>query len=739
MSVASNATTEISENVSTLTGSSPIKKGQQSVAGHVREEVAERIVKKVIESVDLEKFWELLALKDKRGDFSTNLESDSLKKGESPVDYLNRLSDLVHKEHQEKELICFVNCEHNSFPHPTRSECRPDFVAIRKSRDEVWEQKSVSKKFKDHEWSHLEATGEIRSAGKGPAKAQLQAASYTNYLLQARPDLTHVLGIYVSEKGFRLALSNACGIAYLTPLRWDDESAGPILYAWITRLYDPFKDPTITRVARPNDVTFTLRTADETFSGCRLIKTGIAFGRRTTIFEVPNTSIVIKYQYIEPGRRFSEPATLTHIHDTVPFPGIVQVRIPTKLLPEADQVTVKLERQVSARKGTKKEQKIETRQRTCLVMVDRGMSLMTAETPQAALIAIYDLLEVSRCLYRERSTLHRDISEGNALLRSKPSTTTEEMEKKFKDMHFATSLLGEDGPDPKAGRLQTPLLLIDFDMGEIKGREIAGVRKERTGTPIFMARVVRSGRILSGSHHFPAMPQLEAGLENYSKHLPNRLTTFAPNRAEEQYLEEDQVLEHFQHQLRYDGESAFWLLLWWAVQAKPLTPEDDNNVIRKRLWDDLTCGDDVQDSRFPLVDRFPRFVCHPAYQPLELLLKKMADQLKGDYELLDSVRLGNRNYDEYLHEALQRLIFEFLSQHGRENSPFLTLPKSPDLRKVENGTSMAQPLVTPPDPQEIFKHTPSNISTTKRGRGNHDEDEYSEEIRSSKRTRMQSP
>ncbi|CAG8649435.1 2327_t:CDS:2, partial [Acaulospora colombiana] len=665
----SESTSEITKMFSTLYKSSPVKKGQQSVAIHVRAEVAEHVVSKAIQDVRLEKFWELLDLKDRRLEFEEDYKGIHHKKNGCFVEFLNKLSSLVHKKFEEQEPIYFVKCENKPSPHPTESSCRPDFVAIRKSRDEAWEDKTVSQIFKDREWSHFEATGEIRSAGKTRDEAHLQAASYTNYLLQARPDLTHVLGIYVEEGGFRLALSNPCGIAYLNPLGWRNKSASAILCAWLTRLYDPFKDPIITRIAGPDDVTFSLRIVDTTYEGCRLINTGIAFGRRTTIFEGPDTDteddIVIKIQYIETDRRFSEPATLNHIHDQVPFPGVVRIKAQTTPFQEADKVIVKLEISENESDGTITT-RTETRHRTCLVMVDRGMSLMTAETPQAALIAIYDLLE-------ERSTFHRDISEGNALIRSKPSIATEAMEKKFKEMHFATSLLGEYGPDPKARRLQTPLLLIDFDMGEVLKDETEGEPKPRTTS---------------------------------------------------KYLEDEILLEQFQHELRYDAESVFWLLLWWAIQAKPDVQGWEGDCIKMTHWNALTGVIDKDDLRFYYIEPFPEEVLHPAYQPLETLLRAMGRQLAGDHGLMES-----RRDPEYLHESFQRLVFDFLCEHGRKNSDFFILKKSRHLREVQKAETMNQPKVTGSKAGQDSKASRSQAdsSVTKRGREPKDDEQVDEE------------
>lgn len=45
---------------------------------------------------------------------------------------------------------------------------------------------------------------------------------------------------------------------------------------------------------------------------------------------------------------------------------------------------------------------------------------MKMKTPKEALMVMYDLLEVTRILYREKNILHRDISSRNILVRPEP-------------------------------------------------------------------------------------------------------------------------------------------------------------------------------------------------------------------------------------------------------------------------------------------------------------------------------
>jgi hypothetical protein len=178
------------------------------------------------------------------------------------------------------------------------------------------------------------------------------------------------------------------------------------------------------------------------------------------------------------------------------------------------------------------------------------------------------------------------------------------------------------------------------------------------------------------------MPQLDAARALYHEYVGDRVQTFPKNEKESCDLGEDEPLSPFQHNLRYDAESVFWLLLWWSLQIKP---EDDNedpeDIIKSPYWHGLTGEIDLRDEIF--ITRFPRSILHRRYQPLEGLFKLMAGQLTGDHGLLPS-----RQHDEYLHEAFQRLILEFMLKNYHE--PFINLKVHDQLRKVDNDPIMSQ-------------------------------------------------
>jgi hypothetical protein len=244
------------------------------------------------------------------------------------------------------------------------------------------------------------------------------------------------------------------------------------------------------------------------------------------------------------------------------------------------------------------------------------------------------------------------------------------------------------------------------------------------GTPIFMARAVRQGQREQGEHEFFPMPELQDGYSRYKIYLERRFEEFPMNAKETVNLQADEDIQPFSHQLRYDAESVFWLLLWWAIQAKPEGDTLDKDRIKNTHWNLLTNTgeEEVEDPRSYYILKFPKMICHAEYRELEILLRSMSIHLRGDHGLVSS-----RSHPEYLHEVFQRLIFEFLSKHGKAKSKFLTLKKSEDLRKLQNQEQVVQPLPTSKRTWETSQATASHVaSSQKRKHGGGDDDDYTE-------------
>ena len=180
------------------------------------------------------------------------------------------------------------------------------------------------------------------------------------------------------------------------------------------------------------------------------------------------------------------------------------------------------------------------------------------------------------------------------------------------------------------------------------------------------------------------MPQLEAARGVYEHQYPERLPSFPPNVKTYHETDRTSLLPSFQHKLRYDAESVFWLFVWWSLQIRPAgsTSED---FLPTKCWNDLTSESDGRDAF--IYRNFPKGVLHPDYQPLEALLKQMASHLKGDHGLIQS-----RWHPEYLHEVFQRLILEFLFANYDEE--FMDLETHDEFRKVKVAIGVSQSSYT---------------------------------------------
>jgi len=224
-----------------------------------------------------------------------------------------------------------------------------------------------------------------------------QGATYTSFLLQARPDRNSVPGLYVDKSGLLFMITNAEGVQRTDMVPWTDPESAKLLYAFITRLYTPHDtmvDPTVERVQdEPGIFNITLTLEDNSKLRCLRYPHCIshaAFGRRTTIFikKASPTKIngqpiyVIKEQYREPDHRFDEPTIVNHIHKTGPFPGVIQ-------LIHYEEVKTSEGANVSSGK----------RNKVRLVETDWGTPFMDIKTPREVLRACYDLLESEFATY----------------------------------------------------------------------------------------------------------------------------------------------------------------------------------------------------------------------------------------------------------------------------------------------------------------------------------------------------
>ena len=222
------------------------------------------------------------------------------------------------------------------------------------------------------------------------------------------------------------------------------------------------------------------------------------------------------------------------------------------------------------------------------------------------------------------------------------------------------------------------------------------------GTPIFMARAAVVGRHLDPRRplYLVGLPQLsDEAHKVYKEILPDRLKQFPqPSEHQETFTRKCPTGKQpkWFHELRHDAESAFWLLIWWAVHICPKSKRDvkdaELSTISRDVWTLLTSVDisaprDHRNAFLELVTLDQSWL-DPAYVGMNTLFQQMADQIHSDLYWVnngtgDQCRPEMEKPD-FLHEALQRLIFNFLIEHKDEE--FMELETDATHRKTDAAT-----------------------------------------------------
>ena len=217
---------------------------------------------------------------------------------------------------------------------------------------------------------------------------------------------------------------------------------------------------------------------------------------------------------------------------------------------------------------------------------------------------------------------------------------------------------------------------------------------------MFMARSVVGGHPLATCRFLDlrGLPCLSGPAHAiYSKHLPERLERF-PQPVDDQAancvaisgeIDRDSLCSlPWTHELRHDAESSFWLLVWWAIHLRPKSSESSESSepsppseIESFIFNSLTSVnlETKRDRRGAFLDGLANEVpwLDLAYRELEPLFIQMACHLRGDLYWAN----GQMKNPEYLHEALQRIILNFLMKN--QTNGFMHLEKDPNPREVE--------------------------------------------------------
>lgn len=175
-------------------------------------------------------------------------------------------------------------------------------------------------------------------------------------------------------------------------------------------------------------------------------------------------------------------------------------------------------------------------------------------------------------------------------------------------------------------------------------------------------------------------PPVPNSPEIYARHHPDRIKKFpVEDDKVVRKPSPDSVNRQWRHELDHDAESVFWLLVYWAVGAQPAHRKKED--VSAFIWASLT---GTVASRTALLrslseEESLEEVTHSAFRPLLPLLSNLASFLVVDRHWLDKTEV--RNNEQYIPEAFQRLILQFILNNRAEE--FMTQPLDRQFRQVQ--------------------------------------------------------
>ena len=174
-----------------------------------------------------------------------------------------------------------------------------------------------------------------------------------------------------------------------------------------------------------------------------------------------------------------------------------------------------------------------------------------------------------------------------------------------------------------------------------------------------MARAIEFGNAVP----FPVdryMAPIPHSPDCYASKHPDRIKKFPPEKAKYGVeVSSSSANREWRHELDHDAESVFWLLFFWSMSVQPVDKPKEN--IDTVTWDQMI-GD--VNNRNCLILAPPLSVTHSFYEPLWPLLRELCGILRVDRHWLD--KSETRNSAEYINEAFQRLILQFILDNSGE-------------------------------------------------------------------------
>ncbi|KAI0672314.1 hypothetical protein C8Q78DRAFT_741699 [Trametes maxima] len=599
-----------------------------------------------------------------------------------------------------------VFLDHHNHP-PThfpvgRVEDKPEIVGVIDRMDEYEVASYSGGSYKNIPYYCVETLVEAKTIyGNG----QTQATRYASNLQQARPDRPGFYCLSVKPQAFQVVYSSPLGVQVSEYKLWDDWK---MLCAYMYSVYHPpddhiLYDRTLTWETSENiklgPASWTVQTVEGDYVGASIIFVGDVWGRRTTVFRVRRDDrppIVIKESCINCARRFQEPALLSHIHARGFIPGVVRY-VSAEDVKNGDDVI-----SFTSQDGSL------TRKKTRIALADVGYELTYANSVNDLLMAIYDALAVHRALACDRQVLHRDMSIFNIMMHPALGHCIEERNTKDFPPLIDDLLTGElRTPEQRKARC----LIIDFDNSALLLDVKAGVIQEelrcRTGTPAYIARAVAGGSVYSGLGSMSwaeKMPELQGtakgryialyGEDRYRRYNDSEGTIHGgvppPKTHSVRDLEALAEDIPFYHRWEYDAESIFWTMYSALLRVLPSGTSEETTETKetrkalranwKLLYEHtIPDGPDDYDGRAPLLHQKRRKFKQaflPIMEDVAVLLHKIALHVEPTYAVMSPLP----PYEDHLHEAMQRLILQYLVDH--QDNP---IPLTPGLLRAFEG------------------------------------------------------
>ncbi|KAI0772817.1 hypothetical protein BD413DRAFT_678229 [Trametes elegans] len=398
---------------------------------------------------------------------------------------------------------------------------------------------------------------------------------------------------------------------------------------------------TTSRCSATTSASRTIKTAGQDYTGAAILFLGYPWASRTTIFSVYYGSsevTTLKDSFLPPGRGTNEAGLLLHIHAESDVPGVVR---------RAEDVECNGDVIQFIDGGTG-----ETRLKRRLALADTGAGLEYAQTVNDLLKAAYD--------------------KNASWVGSFPPLIDDILVGKFR------------APDCREPRS----LSIDYDHAAqlLNDNQNKTAHKEltnRTGTPMYIARADLASDVYCSdeeSLEYCKMPPLSEkskalyidlhGEDRYTKYNDDvDSATFHGRipRPGDLYEVQDMAVElPFSHRWEHHADAVFWSITWTTLKQHRIPANasiaDSPDFLFTQYLD-------------AFVAPFP-----PVMRDVAILLYHLSHQVGPSYALMSPPP----PLDDHLHEAMQRLILDYLVEHEHDPIPLTPGALRPSLNEHED-------------------------------------------------------